>query len=183
MALVHPNAAGIEIGGSVHVVISQGEGCWECTHFWRFNLWPSDCKMAPAVRNRNTSTRKYGYYWKNLFNIWFKTDLRFIWLMPGIPCNFTGKRLMKVMPVDTQIQRLHSCGFLNSSFLPGDKTETWRTMVRHRRNLSNSSTCILRMQRSLELMMNLKYIQWLAIWWVKPGQQSWSYYQWRKKGV
>jgi hypothetical protein len=54
------------------------------------------------------------------------------------------------------IQRLHSCGLLNSSFLPDDQTETLRTIVRHRRNLTkDSSTSINRIQKSLELM-NLK---------------------------
>ncbi|WP_317130121.1 IS110 family transposase [Pedobacter hiemivivus] len=63
----------------------------------------------------------------------------------------TGK---KTDESDAQwIQRLHSCGLLNSSFLPDDRIETLRTLVRYRRSLSNdSSSYILRMQKSLELM-------------------------------
>jgi transposase len=65
--------------------------------------------------------------------------------------NITGK---KTDESDAQwIQRLHSCGLLNSIFLPDDRIETLCTLVRYRRSLSNdSSSYILRMQKSLELM-------------------------------
>jgi transposase len=95
-----------------------------------------------------------GVYWKNLFNVLIQNGFEVYLVNAKLTRNVTGK---KTDESDAQwIQRLHSCGLLNSSFLPDDKTETLRTMVRHRRNLSNdSSRCIQRMQKSLELM-NLK---------------------------
>ncbi len=54
------------------------------------------------------------------------------------------------------IQKLHSCGLLSSCFLPDEQTETLRTLVRFRKNLTQDSTrYILRIQKSLELM-NIK---------------------------
>jgi hypothetical protein len=54
------------------------------------------------------------------------------------------------------IQKLHSCGLLKSSFLPDDHIETLRTLVRHRRSLTQDSTrYVLRVQKALELM-NIK---------------------------
>jgi transposase len=54
------------------------------------------------------------------------------------------------------LQKLHSCGLLSSSFQPDNMTRTLRSLVRHRKNLVQSSTTYLnRMQKALELM-NLK---------------------------
>ncbi|WP_026632867.1 IS110 family transposase, partial [Dyadobacter alkalitolerans] len=95
-----------------------------------------------------------GVYWKNLFNMLVQNGFEVCLVNARHTRNVTGK---KTDESDAAwIQRLHSCGLLNSSFLPDDQTETLRTIVRHRRNLTkDSSTCINRMQKSLELM-NLK---------------------------
>src|SRR5258708_38644711 len=54
------------------------------------------------------------------------------------------------------IQRLHSCGLLNSSFLPDDQTESVRSLVRFRRSLTQDSRrYIQRMQKALE-QINIK---------------------------
>ena len=54
------------------------------------------------------------------------------------------------------IQKLHSCGLLKSSYLPDDEQSALRTLVRYRKTLTEDySRCILRMQKSLELM-NIK---------------------------
>ena len=68
--------------------------------------------------------------------------------------NVTGR---KTDMDDAQwIQKLHSCGLLNSCFLPDDATESLRALVRHRKSLlEDHSKYVLRMQKSLELM-NIK---------------------------
>ena len=54
------------------------------------------------------------------------------------------------------IQKLHSCGLLKSSYLPDDEQSALRTLVRYRKTLTEDySRCVLRMQKSLELM-NIK---------------------------
>jgi transposase len=68
--------------------------------------------------------------------------------------NITGK---KDDESDAEwIQKLHSCGLLKSCFLPDEHLETLRTLVRHRRSLTQDSTrYVLRMQKALE-SMNVK---------------------------
>jgi transposase len=92
-----------------------------------------------------------GVYWKNLFSMLVQNGFEVYLVNARHTRNVTGR---KSDESDAQwIQRLHSCGLLSSSFLPDDKIETLRSLVRHRRNLTNDSTaCILRMQKSLELM-------------------------------
>jgi transposase len=54
------------------------------------------------------------------------------------------------------IQKLHSCGLLSASFQPDNMERTLRSMIRHRKNLvQTSSTYINRIQKALELM-NIK---------------------------
>jgi transposase len=156
MALVHPNAAGIDIGGTVHAVaVPVGRDVESVRIFGAFTCdleaiveWLMKCKIDTVALEST------GVYWKNLFNMLVQNGFEVYLVNARHTRNVTGKKTDERDA--TWIQRLHSCGLLNSSFLPDDKTETLRTMVRHRRNLSNdSSTSILRMQKSLELM-NLK---------------------------
>jgi transposase len=156
MTLVNPNAAGIDIGGSVHAVaVPVGRDVENVRTFGAFTRdlvaivdWLVKCGIETVALEST------GVYWKNLFNMLVQNGFEVYLVNARHTRNVTGK---KTDESDAAwIQRLHSCGLLNSSFLPDDRTETLRTIVRHRRNLLNdSSTCILRMQKSLDLM-NLK---------------------------
>lgn len=156
MTLVHPNAAGIDIGDSVHAVaVPAGRDVESVRTFGAFTCdleaiieWLTKCRVETVALEST------GVYWKNLFNMLVQNGFEVCLVNARHTRNVTGK---KTDESDAAwIQRLHSCGLLNSSFLPDDQTETLRTIVRHRRNLTkDSSTCINRMQKSLELM-NLK---------------------------
>lgn len=156
MTLVHPNAAGIDIGDSVHAVaVPVGRDVESVRIFGAFTCdleaiieWLIKCQIETVALEST------GVYWKNLFNMLVQSGFEVYLVNARHTRNVTGK---KTDESDAAwIQRLHSCGLLNSSFLPDDQTETLRTIVRHRRNLTkDSSTCINRMQKSLELM-NLK---------------------------
>lgn len=156
MTLVHPNAAGIDIGDSVHAVaVPAGRDVESVRTFGAFTCdleaiveWLTKCGIETVALEST------GVYWKNLFNMLIQNGFEVYLVNARHTRNVTGK---KTDESDAAwIQRLHSCGLLNSSFLPDDQTETLRTIVRHRRNLTkDSSTCINRIQKSLELM-NLK---------------------------
>jgi len=156
MTLVHPNAAGIDIGDSIHAVaVPVGRDVESVRTFGAFTCdleaiieWLTKCRIETVALEST------GVYWKNLFNMLVQSGFEVYLVNARHTRNVTGK---KTDESDAAwIQRLHSCGLLNSSFLPDDQTETLRTIVRHRRNLTkDSSTCINRMQKSLELM-NLK---------------------------
>lgn len=156
MPLIHPNAAGIDIGDTLHAVaVPIGRDTESVRTFGAFTCdlqaiveWLKKCKVDTVA------IESTGVYWKNLFSMLIQSDIEVFLVNARHTRNITGK---KTDESDAQwIQRLHSCGLLNSSYLPEDKIESLRTLVRHRRSLSNdSSTYILRMQKSLELM-NIK---------------------------
>lgn len=156
MALVHPNAGAVDIGDSIHAVaVPAGRAEVSCRIFGSFTCdldsiveWFKECGVDTVAMEST------GIYWKNLFALLTQNGFEVYLVNAKHTHNITGR---KDDEMDAQwIQRLHSCGLLKSSFLPDDKTETLRTLVRHRRNLIQDSTsCILRMQKSLELM-NIK---------------------------
>lgn len=156
MSLIHPNAAGIDIGDSIHAVaVPKGRDEQHVKIFGAFTCdlqsivqWLKYCGIETVAMEST------GVYWKNLYCILIQHGFEVYLVNAAHTRNVNGK---KSDESDAEwIQRLHSCGLLNSSFLPDDKIETLRSLVRHRRSLSNdSTTSILRMQKSLE-MMNLK---------------------------
>jgi hypothetical protein len=95
-----------------------------------------------------------GVYWKSLFTVLVQDGFEVYLVNARHTKNVTGR---KTDESDAMwIQKLHSCGLLNSCYLPDEQTETLRTLVRFRKNLTqDSSRYILRMQKSLELM-NIK---------------------------
>ncbi len=156
MPLVNPNAAGIDIGDSLHAVAvppDRGEVC--VREFGAFTedlekiaTWLKQCKVDTVAMEST------GIYWRNLFAVLVQHGFEVYLVNAKHTRNITGK---KDDESDAQwIQKLHSCGLLKSCFLPDDKIETLRTLVRHRRSLTqDSSRYVLRMQKSMELM-NIK---------------------------
>ena len=156
LPLIHPNAAGIDIGDSVHAVaVPAGRDIVSTRTFGTFTCdlesivqWLKECRIETVAMEST------GVYWKNLFSMLIQNGFEVYLANAKHTRNVTGR---KTDETDAQwIQRLHSCGLLTSGFLPDDKIESLHSLVRHRRSLTNdSTTCILRMQKSLELM-NLK---------------------------
>lgn len=156
MPLVHANAAGIDVGDTLFAVaVPKGRDLINVKEFGAFTCdliaisnWLKQCGIETVAMEST------GIYWKSLFSILVKDGFEVYLVNAKHTRNVTGR---KTDESDAQwIQRLHSCGLLNSCFLPDDQTETLRTLVRFRRNLTqDSSRYILRMQKSLE-QMNIK---------------------------
>jgi transposase len=156
MPIVHPDAAGIDVGDTMHVVAVPWDrdpirvrefGSYTCD-LMEIVAWLKQCRI------RTVAMESTGVYWKNLFSVLIQNDFEVYLVNARHTKNVTGR---KTDEGDAQwIQKLHSCGLLASGFLPDDTTEALRTVVRHRKKLSdNSSSFILRMQKCLELM-NIK---------------------------
>ncbi len=156
MTLVHPNAAGIDIGDSFHAVAVGSDR--DPVNVRRFGAFTEDLENIAAWLEEcgidSVAMESTGVYWKNLFAVLIRRGFEVYLVNAKHTRNVTGK---KDDESDAEwIQRLHSCGLLKSSFLPDDHTETLRTLVRHRRSLTqDSSRYVLRMQKALELM-NIK---------------------------
>lgn len=156
MAMVNPNAAGIDIGDSLHVVaVPADRDATSVRNFGAFTedlekiaLWLKECSIETVAMEST------GIYWKSLFTVLVQHGFDVNLVNAKHTRNITGK---KDDENDAQwIQKLHSCGLLNSCYLPDDHTETLRTLVRHRRSLiQDGSRYVLRMQKSMELM-NIK---------------------------
>jgi transposase len=110
--------------------------------------WLKECKVNTIAMEST------GVYWKPLFSHLVREGFEVFLVNARNVKNVNGR---KTDESDAAwLQKLHSCGLLSSSYLPGDEQEALRTLVRFRRTLiSDSSRCILRMQKSMELM-NIK---------------------------
>lgn len=156
LSVLNPNAAGIDIGDTMHVVaVPPGRDASQVRKFGAFTCdlmsiikWLLHCKVTTVAMEST------GVYWKPLYAMLIQYGFD-VWLVNSKQIkNVSGK---KTDMLDAAwIQQLHSCGLLKRSFLPDDLTETLRSIVRQRRSLlQDSNRCIQRIQKNLELM-NLK---------------------------
>jgi transposase len=154
--LINPNAAGIDVGDTIFAVAVPKGRDNECVkEFGAFTCdlkaiskWLAKCKIETVAMEST------GIYWKSLFSVLVADGFEVYLVNAKHTKNVTGR---KTDESDAMwIQKLHSCGLLNSCFLPDDATESLRTLVRYRKNLTqDSSKYILRIQKSLE-QMNIK---------------------------
>jgi len=151
MKIVHPHAAGIDIGSRSHFV-SIGQGLDDVREF---GVYSSDLKeLVNWLLENKISTvamESTGDYWQNLFTELNKAKIE-TYLVSG---KFTKNPSRKKTDVlDCQhIQKLHSLGLLNASFLPDEPTEKLRTYCRYRLNLiEQRSDTNRRIQKNLKLL-------------------------------
>ena len=151
MPVLNSNAAGIDVGGKSHfVAIGQSK-----EDVREFGVYTDDlhelAKWLLSMEIVTVAMESTGSYWQQLFTILQEYDLNVILVNGRFAKNVKGQ---KTDVKDCQwIQKLHSIGFLQGSFLPNDAVETLRIYTRHRKNLiENSADYIKRMQKSLRLM-------------------------------
>jgi len=156
MAVVHPNAAGIDVGDTLHAVAVPANRDEQPVRTFgtmsadleEIVVWLEKCRIDTIAMEST------GVYWKPLFNYLIRHGFEVYLVNARHVRNVTGR---KTDQSDAQwLQQLHSCGLLKSSYLPDNEQESLRTLVRYRRTLSEeSSRFVLRMQKALELM-NIK---------------------------
>ncbi|MFP3023701.1 MAG: IS110 family transposase [Wolbachia sp.] len=156
LEIMNPDAAGIDIGSSVHYVcVPEGrdEQCvqkFSCFTEDLHNIakWLKKCEVATIAMEST------GVYWIPLFQILESY---------GFEVKLVNARHVKNVPgrkSDVQdcqwLQQLHSYGLLQGSFRPDDQMCVLRSYVRQRRSLIESaSTHVLRMQKAL-VQMNIQ---------------------------
>jgi transposase len=157
MPVVNPYSAGIDVSDKEHVIaVPQGIASPRVKSFGTMTCditeiieWLRECEIDTVAMEST------GVYWKPLFSMLVRNGFEVYLVNARHIKNVTGR---KTDENDAMwIQKLHSCGLLNSSYLPDDEQEVLRTLVRYRRSLvQDSSRFINRMQKSLELM-NIKF--------------------------
>mgnify|MGYP002876791640 CR=1 FL=1 len=151
MDVIHPNAAGIDVGSASHyVAIGQSKkmvrefGVYACDHQ----------KMAKWLIENNikeVAMESTGNYWQNLYTYLQEYGFDITLTNGKFTKNIKGK---KTDVLDCQwIQKLHTLGLLSGSFLPNEVTEKLRTYTRHRENLIKiAASTSNKMQKYLRLM-------------------------------
>lgn len=151
LEVVHPNAAGIDIGSRSHWV-AVGQNAEDVKEF---GVYSEDqlalCTWLKEKCVEHVAMESTGTYWQNLFSTLIVEGFEVILVNGKQTKNLKGK---KTDIKDCQwIQKLHTLGLLSKSFLPDSTTDIIRTYSRHKLNLLNqSASAIKRMQKYLRLM-------------------------------
>jgi transposase len=153
LSVINPAAAGIDIGDKIHAVAVPPDSCDDPVRTFgtmtcdlqAIALWLKEFKVNTVAMEST------GVYWKPLFNLLIREGFEVYLVNARNVKNVSGR---KTDESDAAwLQRLHSYGLLSTSYLPSDEQETLRTLVRFRRTLqAEASKCVLRIQKSLELM-------------------------------
>ena len=130
MALVRPNAAGIDVGSTIHVVaVPPGRDEPRVRTFGTLT-----CHLQEIVnhlkkcRIDSVAMESTGVYWRSLFTVLVQNGFEVLLVNATQVRNVNGRKNDEDDAM--WIQKLHSCGLLRSSFLPDDEQEALRTLVR-----------------------------------------------------
>ena len=156
LEIVHPDAAGIDIGGREHWVAISPELDAEPVRC--FGCFTADLQeMARWLKEkgvRSVALQSTGVYWMPAFEILEQHGLELYLVNAQHTKNVPGRKS------DIQecqwLLKLHAFGLLNNSFQPSDEIRVARTIWRHRGNLvAEASSTIQRMQKAL-IEMNVQ---------------------------
>jgi len=152
LEVVHPDAAGIDIGGSEHWVAISPDRDPEPVR--RFGCFTADLhEMARWLIEkgvRSVAMQSTGVYWMPVFEVLEQHGLQ----------PFVNAQHTKNVPgrkTDVQecqwLLKLHAFGLLNNSFQPTDEIRVARTLWRHRGDLvAEAGSAVQRMQKVLTEM-------------------------------
>ena len=150
LEVVHPDAAGIDVGGSEHWVAVSPDRDPEPVR--RFGCFTADLReMACWLVEkgvRSVAMQSTGVYWMPVFEILEQQGLEVYLVNAQHTKNVPGRKS------DIQecqwLLKLHAFGLLNNSFQPNDEIRIARTLWRHRGNLvAEASSVVQRMQKVL----------------------------------
>ena len=136
LPLIHPHAAGIDVGAKEHVVaVPADRDPRPVRSFKAFT--PDLCELAEWLKQCGIETvalESTGIYWITLYEILEERGFQVRVVNARHVKNVPGRSKTDVL--DCQwIQKLHSFGLLNGSFRPDQQIRTLRSLMRLRDNL------------------------------------------------
>jgi transposase len=153
LEIVHPDAAGIDVGGSEHwVAISPDRDPEPVRRFGCFTADLREMGRWLVERGvRSVAMQSTGVYWMPVFEVLEQHGLEVFLVNAQHTKNVPGRK------TDVQecqwLLKLHAFGLLNHSFQPTDEIRIARTLWRHRGNLvADAGSTIQRMQKVLTEM-------------------------------
>lgn len=156
LEVVHPDAAGIDVGNEAHYVAVRPDRDmepvrrFECftTDLHRLAAWLKKCKVKTIVMQST------GVYWIPLYDIMEEQGFEVYLVNARHTKNLPGRK--SDVQESQWLLKLHTYGLLNNSFQPPSEIRTLRTYWRQRaEHVAGASTCIQRMQKALT-QMNLQ---------------------------
>lgn len=151
--VIHPNAAGIDIGAK-EIYIAIPEECCE-NSVRRFDCFTDDLHEAAKWMKKHhiesIAMESTGVYWIPIYQLFesygfeqYLVNARHVKNVPG----------RKTDVKDSQwLQYLHSVGLLDSSYIPEDSVVVIRSLLRHRESLiKTASSYVQHMQKALTQM-------------------------------
>lgn len=153
LQILHPHAAGIDVGADEHwVAVPEDKAERPVAPFGTFTSelhrlaqWLKECGV------RTVAMESTGVYWIPIFEVLEEHGFEVLLVNASHVRNVPGR---KSDVLDCQwIQQLHSIGLLRGSFRPEAKITELRTYTRHRQTLiEESARQIQRMQKALDQM-------------------------------
>jgi transposase len=152
-SVIHPNAAGLDIGASeIYAAVPEGRDEENVRSFPTFTVdllaladWMQACGVDTVAMEST------GVYWIPIYEILEARGIEVYLVNAHHAKNVPGR---KTDVLDCQwIQQLHTFGLLRASFRPQEEISVLRSLVRHRENLVRyRSAHIQHMQKALQLM-------------------------------
>ena len=152
LQMIHPNAAGIDIGSEKIFVAVEEE---EVKSFDTFtNSFSNAVKYLVEKKVETVAMEATGVYWVTLYDMIEKAGIE-VYVVNGRDVKNVPGRKSDV--ADCQwIQQLHSYGLLRASFIPEESIRQLRSYIRLRSDhISKLSQQIQHMQKAL-VLMNIK---------------------------
>ena len=156
LEIVHPDAAGIDVGGSEHWVAISPDRDSEPVR--RFGTFTADLhQMASWLVEkgvRSVAMQSTGVYWMPVLEILEQHGLEVYLVNAQHTKNVPGRK--SDVEECQWLLKLHAFGLLNNSYQPTDEIRIARTLWRHRGNLvAEAASAIQRMQKVL-IEMNIQ---------------------------
>lgn len=153
--VVHPNAAGIDVGGEAHVVAVSADR--DPQPIRTFGVFTADLRtLADWLRHCGVTTvvlESTGVYWMSLCDFLEAQGFEVLVVDPRT----LARNLKKKTDVcdAAWLQELHAFGLLKSCFRPDQEVRALRTLWRHRDHLVTEAAKLLQMMQKVLVQMNV----------------------------
>jgi transposase len=153
--VVHPHAAGIDVGGAAHVVAVPADR--DPQPIRTFGVFTADLRaLAAWLKQCGVTTvvlESTGVYWMSLCDFLEAEGFEVLVVDPRT----LARNLKKKTDVcdAAWLQELHAFGILKSCFRPAQEVRALRTLWRHRDHLVTEAAKLLQMMQKVLVQMNV----------------------------
>lgn len=153
LEIIHPQAAGIDVGNSAHYVAVRPER--DSQPVRRFGCFTADlhslAEWLKICGVKTVAMQSTGVYWIPLYEILEERGFEVYLVNARHTKNLPGRK--SDVQESQWLLKLHTYGLLRNSFHPPAEIRVLRTYWRQRgEHVAGAATCILRMQKALTQM-------------------------------